>query len=144
MIPSLMLIIGLSLLSFSFRYGGDSFELYLNKKLVVQQFLLQDRAIRSVDLSREDLNKQMELRYSHCGAMGKSRTVYVKDAENRIRKTWQFGDGSPMMAIAVKELAAAGSKNENALQLFYSSKELPGGKLLATIVLPVDKTVKLR
>ena len=58
----------------------------------------------------------------------------IRDAKNNLLKKFSFGDGETNMSrmgFYQKDVAAA---NEGKVSLFYSSTELPEGRLLATIV----------
>ena len=62
----------------------------------------------------------------------------IKDEQNRVVKDMKFADANGndiMMSFGAKEiLSLQKGDNPPKLKLYYSSKELPGGKLLATLV----------
>lgn len=143
----LLTVFSLSLFSFIKPSGGDSFEIYLNNSLIVQQYVVQMKSVKKVSLNQSDYNGEIEIVYSHCGQTGKERKVMIKDAQNRILKQWSFADvsgaGNKTMNCKAKEIMEL-QKNNNggSLSLYYSSKELPGGKLLADIVVVKNSTAK--
>ena len=146
----LVLLIALSgvLFSFSVRtaetlfsnksnFGGEGFEVYLNNKLVLQQFGKDLNSVKSLQLDQSASNGQLAIRYFHCGRPGKSRVVTIKDEQNDVLKEWRFGDtqdAAAKLCCNVKDILAlpklkAGKK----VNLYYASSELPGGRLLAIL-----------
>lgn len=124
------------LMAFTLR-GGDSFEIYVGKTLVLQQFLHVDKAIKTVDLSTAAMTDEIQVTFNHCGQTGTNRKLAVKDNQ-QVLKEWKFADikpgQSPAMTIPVKEIAALQKvlKGKN-VSLFYSSDLLKEGRVLATI-----------
>jgi hypothetical protein len=80
------------------------------------------------------------VKYYHCGQVGKNRVITVKDSENKILKEWRFADatasvaGPVEMTCKVKDIAGLYKGKEIALKLFYTSSELPKGRLLTNII----------
>lgn len=126
------------LFSFSIPSGGDVIEIYLNKKMVLQQFVLRDAPIKSITLGASDMKQQLEVYYKHCGLAGKTRSITLKDGQQKTIKTWRFTDaaGKNMsMVINVKDFFEGIRKQDDKMHLYYSSKEIPAGRLLTDIVL---------
>ena len=124
-----------TLLSFSF--GGDSLEIYLNQKMVLQQFMHVDKSIKTIALDQSDYDKQLNVYYRHCGIAGKGRKISVQDESHKLVKSLQFADGADKnagMSIKVRDLFPGKNIDGKKVQLYYSSKEMPEGKLLATLV----------
>jgi hypothetical protein len=160
--PSVLLVslITLSVVLFSFsvktaetiflksNFGGEGFEVYLNDKLVLQQFGAKMNEVKSLQLDQSASNGQLAIRYYHCGRPGKSRVVSIKDEKNVVLKEWRFGDAkdaSAKLCCNVKDILAlpkikAGKK----VNLFYSSSELPNGRLLATLISANNNTANLK
>ena len=144
-----ILLIALSGILFSFsvktaesifsknNFGGEGFEVYLNNKLVLQQFGKDINMVKSLQLDQSASNGQLAIRYFHCGQPGKSRVVSIKDEKNVVLKEWHFGDtkdAAAKLCCNVKDILAlpklkAGQK----VNLYYSSTELPNGRLLAIL-----------
>ena len=126
-----------TLYSFSPRWGGDGFEIYLNNKLLLQQFGNQMDHVKTLQLDQSFYNDQLSVRYYHCGRVGKNRDITIKDGQNKILKEWRFNDGagnSAAMNCPVKDILSLQKGNSNnTLSLYYSSNELPNGRLLVTI-----------
>jgi len=144
-----VLLLALSAVLFSFSvktaeklfpkndFGGEGFEVYLNNKLVVQQFGEKMNSVKSIELDQSASNGQLAIRYFHCGQPGKSRVVTIKDEQNVVLKEWRFGDTkdvSARLCCNVKDILSlpkikAGKK----VNLYYTSTELPKGRLLAIL-----------
>jgi hypothetical protein len=137
--PLLLIIISVSLLSFSMRWGGDSFQIYLNNKLVLQQYVPDHLGVKSIQLDKSTYNDEVNVYYSHCGQPGKSRAISIKDEHNRILSEWHFADvdakNSPMSFKVADIFNLQKTKGTGNLNLFYSSQQLPNGRLLASIVM---------
>jgi len=137
-----MIVLSAILFSFSFKKGGDSFEIYLNNKMIVQQYVSQSTGVKSFQLDQGNASGQVDIYYSHCGETGVSRNIIIKDGQNNVLKEWHFPDVSgsgKSMAIKVKDILNLQKNNSvNKVYLYYSSKQLPNARLLATILLVND------
>jgi len=119
------------------NFGGEGFEVYLNDKLVLQQYGNDMDKIKNLQLDQSASNGQLAIRYYHCGRPGKSRIVSIKDEQNVVLKEWKFGDAkdaSAKVSCSVKDIVTlpkikAGKK----VNLYYAASELPNGRLLATL-----------
>ena len=119
------------------NFGGEGFEVYLNDKLVLQQYGEKMNTVKTLELDQSASNGQLAIRYYHCGKAGKSRAVTIRDEQNVVLKEWKFGDAkdaSAKVCCNVKDIFAlpkfkAGKK----VNLYYSASELPNGRLLATL-----------
>jgi hypothetical protein len=135
-IKSLLIVTSTALFSFSAGKGGDSFEIYLNGKLLVQQFVYKDNSVKSLQVNYASADDRLDVYYSHCGQTGKSRYITIKDAKDRALKVWQFpdtGERKSAMTIMLKDIPGLQKNTVSSINLFYSSKELPSGRLLASI-----------
>ena len=124
--------------SFLTKVGGDSFEVYINKKLAIQQYVTRGEAVKSLQLDQSNYNDEIEVYYSHCGQTGTGRVITLRDSQNKVLKEWRFQDtpgAKTSMTCNVKDILSMQKLNGGStLQLYYSSHELPGGRLLAAIV----------
>lgn len=118
-------------------FGGEGFEVYLNNKLVLQQFGEKMNNVKSIELDQSASNGQLAIRYFHCGQPGKSRVVTIKDEQNVVLKEWRFGDtkdASAKLCCNVKDILALPKiKTGRKVNLYYTSAELPKGRLLAIL-----------
>ena len=144
--PKILLgsLIMLSIVLFSFTlktaeavFGGEGFEVYVNNKLVLQQFGKEINTVKTVQLDQTASNGELAIRYFHCGQAGKSRVVTIKDEQNVVLKEWKFGDtkdASTKLCCNVKDILALPKlKSGKKVNLYYSSSELPKGRLLAIL-----------
>jgi hypothetical protein len=91
------------------NFGGEGFEVYLNDKLVLQQYGEKMNAVKTLELDQSASNGQLAIRYYHCGKPGKSRVVTIKDEQNVVLKEWRFGDAkdaSARVSCNVKDIFA--------------------------------------
>jgi len=131
----LLAIIAAFLFSFSARKGGDSFEIYVNGKLVVQQYVAVAKGTQDLVLGNSYSNDKIDVYYSHCGKIGTERTLSIKDAQNHLLKQWKFADAATKspMSCQIKDILSLQKNKNGKLSLYYSSKELPAGRLLVAI-----------
>lgn len=126
-----------ALVSFSGIKGTDVFEIFINNQRVLQQFASRTD-VKTVVLDKSSYNDKIKVIYNHCGAVGKSRSITVTNADNKILKEWKFADSESMnagMVLNAKDIISLQKKDEDKLTLIYSSKELQKGRILASIVL---------
>jgi hypothetical protein len=123
--------------SFISKPGGDVYEIHLNNKLVLKQFVYKPLPFKALSLTNANANDQLTVYYSHCGVTGKGRSITVKDSKGNTLKKWNFTDAkgnTKGMTIAVKELLQLEKKNANgSLSLTYAAKELPEGRMLTSL-----------
>lgn len=133
----LSILLCITIFSFAPKPGGDSFEIWVNGRMVVQQYVHVARGIQTLQLTQTSDKDQLDVYYRHCGQTGKDRCITIKDENNRSLKVWKFananGDRSAM-SFKVKDILGLKKNKNSKLNLFYSSKELPTGRSLATIV----------
>ncbi|WP_153800482.1 hypothetical protein [Foetidibacter luteolus] len=129
--------------------GADSYTIYLNNKLILKQYVHQaGLKLDDLQLSEAKAGDNLVVFYSHCGEVGKGRSVAIKDAAGNTIKEWKFADAEGKdagMTIPINELLALEKKHAGkGMQIFYySSKFLPKGTALAGINLNGKKTAWL-
>jgi hypothetical protein len=140
-----LIVVSAAITSFTTKPGGEGFEIYLNSKLLLQRFGNELNSVQSVQLDQRYSTAQLSIKYHHCGKVGKSRYVAIKDAQNNLLKEWHFEDvkdAYAAMNFSVKDiLAVQKGSRANTVNLYYSSSELPKGRMLASIVLPAKNAV---
>jgi len=124
---------------FSFKSfaGGDVYEIYLNDKLICKQQYKTLTGSTEFHLGKLNASDRLVIKYSHCGEVGKNRSVVIKDERGNIVKEWKFTDAQnnqSVMVIPVKDLLALKTKDAS-IKLFYSAKQLPEGRMLAAIII---------
>ena len=131
-----LLVISTALFSFSAKPGGEGFEVYLNNKLILQRFGNNMKAVQTIRLDEGSANDELTIKYHHCGKVGKNRVLTVKDGQDKVLKAIRFADVSYEtggMSCRVKDIISLKKGNSATLKLYYSSSELPEGRLLASI-----------
>lgn len=136
----------LLLSAFTIRPGLDSYEIYLNNKLLLKQYVNQPLTLSSLQLTQQNAADQLKIYYAQCNMpdkIGKSRSISVKDEDGTVLKTWKFADASgkqSAMVIPVKEVLQLEKANAGkALSLFYAA-EGHGGQRLANFHLGQKST----
>jgi hypothetical protein len=132
-------IVCLSVFSIQAKAGGDYFKVYLNNKLIHEQYMTQPFSLKQLQLDKANINDQLVFHYSHCGQIGNGRKIAVKDAKGNVIKEWKFEDVSSKhsgMIVPVKEVLQL---KQDDLQFVYTARELPKGQLMAAVRL-TDKT----
>lgn len=138
---SLMLLCTV-LFSFSFKtaetiFGGEGFEVYLNNKVILQQYGEEMNTVKTIRFDQNASGGELGIRYYHCGQPGKNRVITIKDEQNVVLKEWKFGDAKDATAKVccnVKDIFALPKlKERKKVNLYYSSAQLPNGRLLAIL-----------
>jgi len=134
------------LFSFSANWGGDSFQIYLNKKLVLKEYVHNATGTKSLQMDRASYDDQVEIYYSHCGQVGKNRSIVIKDENNKLVKELHFADyngNNSGMSFKISDFVNWDKRNGiDQLNIYYSSKELSPSRLLASFVLGTESKAK--
>jgi hypothetical protein len=124
--------------AFKAKAGLDSYEIYLNNKLILKQYVNQPLTLESLGLDQSNINDRLVIHYSQCNApdkLGKGRSISVKDASGNTIKKWNFADaksGQTGMVVPVRELLQLEKKTPlSKLSLYYSAEGHATGQLLA-------------
>lgn len=124
------------LFSFSSPWGGEGFQIFLNNKVVLQQFGNDMNTVKTLNLAQASGDDEISVRYHHCGRIGKNRVITIKDEQDKILKTWKFSDASEAadrMTCKVKEIVGLKNSKSSVLKLYYASSELTKERQLASI-----------
>jgi hypothetical protein len=134
----------ISLFSFSPKPGGEGFEIYLNNKVVLQQYGKEINTVKSLELSQASPDDKMVIKYHHCGQVGKNRVITIKDAQNKTLKEFRYVDAAtPVSAMEIKLKEILNLKKSSILKLYYTSSELPNGRILASLSTATANMTKL-
>ncbi|MBC7873606.1 MAG: hypothetical protein H7Y01_06410 [Ferruginibacter sp.] len=139
-------VISTALFSFSVNPGGEGFEIYLNNKVMIQQYGSDINKTRSLDLNQTSSTDKLTIKYHHCGRVGKNRVVTIKDGQNKVLKEFHYADAvTPVsaMSVQVKELLNLKKGTGTTLNLYYTSSELPNGRMLAVMTRGATQVTKL-
>lgn len=130
-------IIIVCLQAFTAKAGGESFEIYLNNKLILRQAVSQSLTLQSLQLDKANKNDDLVIYYNHCGTTGKNRTIAIKDDKGNTIKEWKFADATgsnKSMTIPVKDLLQLEKNYSQAnLNLVYFAQQLPKGRALSAL-----------
>jgi hypothetical protein len=124
-----------TLFSFS-KIGGHSYTIHLNEKQLVQNYVHSKATTPNFSLAQATANDQLFVYYNECGQIGKERRLSIRDEKDNVLKEWQFVNSTEEhnpMTCKAKEILALKKNGNNKLRLFYASKEVSKGQLLATI-----------
>lgn len=130
----LLASISLSLFAFEVKAGGDVYEIYLNNKLILKQFVAEPFSLKILGIDKANPSDAVVIFYSHCGKPGKGRRIIAKDEKGSVLKEWKFADLSGRgvgMKIPAAELLQLQKTTPN-LDLLYTSQELPKGRMLTS------------
>jgi hypothetical protein len=98
-------------------------------------------------LNAASANDKLNIYYRHCGQVGTDRYITIKDGNDRPLKVWKFADASgnnPAMSIKLKDISGLKKSKNSKLNIFYSSNELPKGKVLATLDVSNETSVAMK
>jgi hypothetical protein len=129
------IMVSIAVFSFSAPSGADSFQIYLDKKLIVEDYVHLAKKVKTINIQAANHNSQLEVYYNHCGELGRSRTIVLKDNQNRILREFRFKDGNKFMTCKVSDFIDFKKKNPvPAINLYYSAQQSPEPRLLANIL----------
>jgi hypothetical protein len=122
------------------RAGLDGYEIYLNDKLILKQYVNQPLNLESLGLTQANINDKLTIHYSQCNVpdkLGKNRSITVKDYKGNTVKQWRFTDakdGRTGMVIAVKELLQLDKVNSiGKFSLYYTAEGHESAQLLTHV-----------
>lgn len=128
-----------------YGFGGEGYTIRLDGKLLVEYYVPLKSPVPGFALQGSDAGKELSIYYSHCGQVGKNRSISVRDEQGKVIKEWKYADALTVhdpMVCKVGDILALQRQVGNSIQLVYSSKEMPAGKLLANVSLPMEGVVK--
>ncbi|ASZ09689.1 hypothetical protein KTO58_27545 [Chitinophaga pendula] len=131
----------ITLMSFSARAGLDSYEIYINKKMILQQYVNQPLQFDQLQLHNASPQDQLIIHYRHCHEprTGTNRSITVRDEKGAVLKQWKFKDGASGMTIPIGELQQLEkSYAGNDLHIFYTADQMLRPYMLVALHL-VDK-----
>lgn len=143
----MLVAIAAALVSFTPSFGGEGFEISLNGKVLLQQFGKDLHTVKDLQVGQLLPQDKLTIRYFHCGQAGKNRVVTVKDRQNHVLKVWHYEDAASAqggMLCSSQDIISLKKAGNNVFKLYYSSNELPGGRLLVNIVAGEGNAVAAR
>lgn len=127
------------LFSFSEMSGAHNFQVYLDNKLMIDQYVNSKMIAPTLQVDPAENYRELIVKYSECGRTVTGRTISLKDDKNKVLKDWRFEGASSgyeqSMICPVKEIMALSKKGNTTLKLYYSSQEFPQGQQIANLVI---------
>lgn len=126
----------LTTLSLSAKAGGDYYRIFLNNKLILERNMMEALSLKELPIENTAASDQLVVYFSHCGAIGKGRTLTLRDENGKVVKEWKFADTDDKkasMKIPVRELVQLKKHHKGVLNLHYAAKELPKGVMIAGV-----------
>jgi hypothetical protein len=138
----LLACVALSAVLFSFYgIGGEGYTIRMGDRLLIEEHVTLKSPVPNFSLYQRDADEALFVYYSHCGQIGTSRSIAIKDNRNTVLKEWKYADavsGNAPMVCKVKDILALQREAGRNVQLVYSSKEIPSGKVLAKVTLSME------
>ena len=136
----LLLVLGFSATAFAPKLGLDSYEIYLNDKLIMKQYVNQPLNLRTLQLENASPKDELWIKYTHCNkkGAGSNRSLELKDSKGHLLTQWTFADtgseNKPMKIPVAELLELEKEHKDHQISLLYKSNELPGAELLAYLL----------
>jgi hypothetical protein len=128
-----------ALSSFALKPGAHSFQVYIDSKMVADQYVLHDMVVPVVTIDPAERHNEIIVKYSECGRTVSGRTITIKNEQDKILKAWRF-DGATSgfkdaMTIKVNEVTALKPAAGSSLKLVYTSNDFKEGQQIASLVI---------
>jgi hypothetical protein len=134
----LVLSLAILLSGFVSPLGGEGYQIFLDNKLVLEQFGNDMKQVKNLQLDPTQLKSELRVKFYHCGMAGKSRILELRTPGKQVLRQWQFANEEGKnfaITVPVKDILDLQKKaGAGTLHLFYSSKEAPEGRFLAGII----------
>lgn len=131
----MLVVLSAALSSYSHAPGADSYKVYLNDKLLFQQYVTRDTTIPTINLGENPGSDLLTIYYDHCGQIGTKRTLTLVDGAEVLKK-WEYPDtkivASAGMNCPVSDMKAL-QKSGKEISIVYASQELQKPLTLLTI-----------
>jgi hypothetical protein len=121
------------LFSFSTNRGGDVLQIFLNGRQVHQQFVQNDKTVKTLHLANLNPNDRIAVFYSHCGYAGKNRMLVFKNEKNQVVKEMKFPDAASNQSLMQFQQNEVSKNSSGTTKLYYSSNEMPQARWIATL-----------
>jgi hypothetical protein len=136
------------LFSFSRITGAHNFQVFLDSKLMIDQYVNSKMEAPTLIVDPDKNYNQLIVKYNECGRTVTDRKISVRDENNKVLKEWRFegataGYKDPM-TCSVKDITALKQKGSNTLKLYYSSNEFSEGQQIANLVISGEATTALK
>lgn len=133
----LVVLAGITLVSFAPVPGGYSYEVYLNNQLIIKEHLYGRTEVSSLPLNITTAQGELSIMFNNCNKVDTSRKISIKDDNDKTLKEWTFADSPDIknrMKIKASEISAFSNKHSS-VKLVYSSIEVRDGVHLVNLEL---------
>jgi hypothetical protein len=119
--------------------GIDSYEVYLDNKLLIRQSMAEPLDLKTLAISEANRSQKLVIKYVQCNApnqTGKNRSISIRNESGKIVKEWKFKDAAgkgSVMEIPVNEVLALQKNSQGNLALFYSADGMEKTQKLAAL-----------
>jgi len=120
-------------LSFTLLPGGEGYRITAGKTELVARYGNEMNQVASLQLQALP-SPDLYITYYHCGQPGHNRLLKLVDQNNKVVRSFNYPDAKTATSVMQLNAASIPVSNGNELQLVYSSKELPNGRVLAKIL----------
>jgi len=136
-------VVGVSLCAILFSFaplpGAHSVKVYLDSKLVLDQYVNFKSEAPNLTIDPSEKYNQLIVRYSECNRTVTGRALTLKDEHDKVLKEWRYEGSSTgfsePMSSSVKDIIALKPKGSNKMKLYYSSKDFPEGHQVAYLII---------
>jgi len=119
--------------------GAHSVQIYLDNKLIIEQYLSSKTGIPKVVIDPAEKYNQLIVRYNECGRTVSGRSLTLKDSNNKVLKGWRYEGPSTgfseSMSCLLKDVIALRPTDNPVMKLYYASSDFPAGQQVAFIVI---------
>lgn len=117
--------------------GMDSYEVYLNGKLLKREIVTKSFDLNSIRLDKSNINDNLVIYYHQChGVPGTNRSITVRDGNGKTIKEWKFADegkDNAGMSIPVKDILQLQKGASRQYVFVYTTGDRPQGQVLASL-----------
>src|SRR5688572_16017459 len=95
-----------ALCSFDLVPGAASYEVYLNNKSVIKEYLGGQKETPTLPLNTSTAKDELSVTFNNCGKIDTGRKISLKDEQDKTLKEWSFSDSPDIknkMVIRVSE-----------------------------------------
>jgi hypothetical protein len=145
--PLVLAALAAFLFSFSFLPGAHSFQVYLDGKLLVDQYVTSKMEMPTLRLDPAGNQHQLTVKYNECGRTVTGRKLFIKDNTDKVLKEWRFEGATSgykeSMTCNIKDIVSLKQKG-SALKLYYSSSDFQEGQQIAQVLISGEPKAALK
>jgi hypothetical protein len=127
------------LTAFAPKPGAHNYQVYLDDKLIFDQYVDRNAAAPNITVDPAENHKQFVVKYNECNRTITGRALTIKSSDDKVLKEFKFeGSTSGLkegMTCSVKEILELKAKSTGNLKVFYTSTDFPEGQQVATLII---------